>query len=57
MQVAVAGTLRSNNRFGNTADTWQPGGMTVNLNNEFHTHDSLSESEDRKSTRLNSSHQ
>lgn len=45
MQVAVAGTLRSNNRFGNTADTWQPGGMTVNLNNEFHTHDSLSESE------------
>ena len=44
MQVAVAGTLRSNN-FGNTADTWQPGGMTVNLNNEFHTHDSLSESE------------
>lgn len=24
---------------------WQPGGMTVNLNNEFHTHDSLSESE------------
>lgn len=45
MQVAVAGTLRSNNRFGNTADTWQPGGMTVNLNNEFYTHDSLSESE------------
>ena len=45
MQVAVAGTLRSNNRFGNTADTWQPSGMTVNLNNEFHTHDSLSESE------------
>ena len=45
MQVAVAGTLRSNNRFGNTTDTWQPGGMTVNLNNEFHTHDSLSESE------------
>ena len=45
MQVAVAGTLRSNNRFDNTADTWQPGGMTVNLNNEFHTHDSLSESE------------
>lgn len=45
MQVAVAGTLRSNNRFGNAADTWQPGGMTVNLNNEFHTHDSLSESE------------
>lgn len=45
MQVAVAGTLRSNNRFGNTADTWQPGGMTINLNNEFHTHDSLSESE------------
>lgn len=45
MQVAVAGTLRSNNRFGNTADAWQPGGMTVNLNNEFHTHDSLSESE------------
>lgn len=45
MQVAVAGTLRSNNRFGNTADTWQPGGMIVNLNNEFHTHDSLSESE------------
>ena len=45
MQVAVAGTLRSNNRFGGTADTWQPGGMTVNLNNEFHTHDSLSESE------------
>lgn len=45
MQVTVAGTLRSNNRFGNTADTWQPGGMTVNLNNEFHTHDSLSESE------------
>lgn len=45
MQVAVAGTLRSNNRFGSTADTWQPGGMTVNLNNEFHTHDSLSESE------------
>ena len=45
MQVAVAGTLRSNNRFGNTADTWQTGGMTVNLNNEFHTHDSLSESE------------
>lgn len=45
MQVAVAGTLRSNNRFGNTADTWQPGGMTVNLNNEFHIHDSLSESE------------
>lgn len=45
MQLAVAGTLRSNNRFGNTADTWQPGGMTVNLNNEFHTHDSLSESE------------
>lgn len=45
MQIAVAGTLRSNNRFGNTADTWQPGGMTVNLNNEFHTHDSLSESE------------
>ena len=45
MQVAVAGTLRSNNRFGNTADTWQPVGMTVNLNNEFHTHDSLSESE------------
>lgn len=45
MQVAVAGTLRSNNRFGNTADTWQLGGMTVNLNNEFHTHDSLSESE------------
>ena len=44
MQVAVAGTLRSS-RFGNTADTWQPGGMTVNLNNEFHTHDSLSESE------------
>ena len=45
MQVAVAGTLRSNNRVGGTADTWQPGGMTVNLNNEFHTHDSLSESE------------
>ena len=45
MQVAVAGTLRSNSRFGSTADTWQPGGMTVNLNNEFHTHDSLSESE------------
>ena len=45
MQVAVAGTLRSNNRFGNTTDTWQPGGMTVNLNNEFYTHDSLSESE------------
>lgn len=45
MQVAVAGTLRSNNRFGSTADAWQPGGMTVNLNNEFHTHDSLSESE------------
>ncbi len=45
MQVAVAGTLRSNNRFGNTADAWQPVGMTVNLNNEFHTHDSLSESE------------
>lgn len=45
MQVAVAGTLRSNNRFGNAADTWQPGGMTVNLNNEFYTHDSLSESE------------
>lgn len=45
MQLAVAGTLRSNNRFGSTADTWQPGGMTVNLNNEFHTHDSLSESE------------
>lgn len=45
MQVAVAGTLRSNNRFGNTADTWQPSGMTVNLNNEFYTHDSLSESE------------
>ena len=44
MQLAVAGTLRSN-RFGGTADTWQPGGMTVNLNNEFHTHDSLSESE------------
>ena len=44
MQVAVAGTLRSS-RFGNTADAWQPGGMTVNLNNEFHTHDSLSESE------------
>lgn len=45
LQVAVAGTLRSNNRFGSTADTWQPSGMTVNLNNEFHTHDSLSESE------------
>lgn len=45
MQLAVAGTLRSNNRFGSTADTWQPGGITVNLNNEFHTHDSLSESE------------
>lgn len=44
MQLAVAGTLRSN-RFGGAADTWQPGGMTVNLNNEFHTHDSLSESE------------
>lgn len=44
MQVAVAGTLRSS-RFGGAADTWQPGGMTVNLNNEFHTHDSLSESE------------
>ena len=44
MQLAVAGTLRSS-RFGNTADAWQPGGMTVNLNNEFHTHDSLSESE------------
>ena len=44
MQVAVAGTLRSS-RFGNTADAWQPGGMTVNLNNEFHTHDSLYESE------------
>ena len=44
MQLAVAGTLRSS-RFGGTADAWQPGGMTVNLNNEFHTHDSLSESE------------
>ena len=44
MQLAVAGTLRSN-RFGGAADAWQPGGMTVNLNNEFHTHDSLSESE------------
>ena len=44
MQLAVAGTLR-NNRFGGAADTWQPGGMIVNLNNEFHTHDSLSESE------------
>lgn len=44
MQLAVAGTLRSN-RFGGAADTWQSGGMTVNLNNEFHTHDSLSESE------------
>ena len=45
MQVAVAGTLRSNNRFGSTADTWQPGGVTLYQTNTFNTHDSLSESE------------
>ena len=44
MQVALAGTLRSN-RAVTATDAWQPGGMNVNLHNEFYTHDSLSESE------------